>query len=84
MAERDLGFVGDEEAAGARVLAVAEGQVVDARADEVRLVVGRCAVAHAVEAVAVEFVWVRVHGWVPHAVAGDADDAAFGQVHVVG
>ena len=69
VAERDLGLVRDEEAAGARVLAVPEGQVVGARADEVRLVRGAVgAAAHAVEAVPVELGWVVVHGGVPHAV----------------
>ena len=62
MAQRNLGLVCDEEAAGARVLAVSESQMVDACADEVSLVVRAAVVggvtAHAVEAVPVEFGWV--------------------------
>lgn len=86
MAQRDLGLVRDEEAAGARVLAVSEGQVVDARADEVGLARGGAVggvAAHAVEAVSVEFGGVVVDGGVPHAVSRDADDAAFGDADTV-
>ena len=71
MAQRDLCFVGDEEATGAGMLAVSEGQVVDTRADKMRLAgsaVGGIA-AHAVEAVSVELSWVLVDGGVPHAIS---------------
>lgn len=81
MAQGDLGLVRDEEAAGARVLAVAEGEVVDAGADEVGLVAA-VGGAHAVEAEAVEFLRRGVHAGVPHAVAGDADDGVGGEVNV--
>ena len=83
MAKRNLGLVSDEEAAGARVLAVPESQMVDARADEMRLRVRGAVGAHAVETVSVEFGGVFVDGGVPHAVSGDADDAAFGEVDAV-
>ena len=79
MAQRNLGLMGDEETASAGVLAVPKCQMVDARADEVRLV-RRAAGAHAVEAVSVEFVRVFVDGAVPHAVSGDTNHGALGDV----
>lgn len=71
MAQRNLRLVRDEEAAGARVLAVSEGQMVDARADEMGLARGAVGgvAAHAVEAVSVELGGVVVDGGVPHAVS---------------
>ncbi len=78
MAQRNLGLVGDKEAAGTGVLSVSKGQMVDARADEMRLV--RSVAAHAVEARPVELVWVLVDGSVPHAIARDADHASLGEV----
>ena len=74
--------MGDEEAAGARVLAVPEGQMVDARADEMRLA-RPAAAAHAVEAIPVELARVLVDGSVPHTISRDADNAALGEVDAV-
>ena len=75
----------DEKAAGARVLAVAKGQVVDARADEMGLRVrGGAAITDAHEAVAVEFGGVLLHYRVPHVVSGDADDAACRDLDAIG
>ncbi len=75
----------DKEVAGARVLAVAKGQVVDARADEMGLrILGGAAVADAQEAVAVEFGGVLVHDGVLHVVFADANDAACGKLDAIG
>ena len=62
-----------------------EGQVVDARADEMGLRVrGGAAVADAQDAVAVEFGGVLAHNVIPHVVSGDADDAACGELDAIG
>lgn len=72
MGEGNLELVGGEEAAGARVLAVAEANVLDGAADQVGalLLLGA---AHVEEAVAVVLEGVLVVLGVPH-VDGGADE----------
>ncbi len=67
------------------MLAVAKGQVVDSRADEMGPRVRRgAAVADAQDAVAVEFGGVLVHDGVLHVVFADANDAACGKLDAIG
>lgn len=76
--------MGDEEAAGARVLAVPEGQMVNARANKMRLI--RCAAnaaAHTIEAIPIELVWILVDGGIPHTISRDADNVALGEANAV-